>query len=96
MKTFEELKQEITPEIIKKMCEMAEGFECTEYENPYNIILFDDSTWYVSDYTWPYFTILIYRAVEGWNNRETDYNQIGIKNRRIVYWSKKYDYINYQ
>lgn len=67
MITFDKLKQQITPEIIKKMVELAEGFE---WRNEYNIY-FKNS---IVRYTYNdlkndinMFPLLLHRAVEGWN-----------------------------
>ena len=62
MITFEELKERTTPEIIKKMCELAEGFS---YANE------DDEAIYLNTYCvmYEFFPLLIHRAVEGWNEK---------------------------
>lgn len=89
MKTFEELKEQITPEFIKKLCELAEGFAYAGLKD----FTYSGHMYSLGSGAFP---LLLRRAVEGWNNKEIDYNQISIRNRRIVYWSKKYEYLNYQ
>lgn len=72
MITESELKEQITPEIIKKMCELSEGFEyniatghieCRRLEN----FEFYTSTDIKIVTSWSMFPLLIYRAVERWN-----------------------------
>lgn len=64
MITEQELKEKCTPEFIKWMCELAEGFE---YKNDH--VWF--GLWYahINDikYEQLLFSLLIHRAVEGWN-----------------------------
>jgi hypothetical protein len=62
MKTFDELKQRITPEFIMKLCELAEGFS---YNGNKEFILNENSYHVMSDA----FSILLHRAAEGWNNK---------------------------
>ena len=72
MITEQQLKADCTPELIKKMVELAEGFEFIEYDNPYTIILSAHSRWFVTDITkWVYGPLLIHRAVEGFNKRNS-------------------------
>jgi hypothetical protein len=64
------LKQRCTPEIIKKMCELAEGFEIENGDlNLYG------SRVCAGDLimsTMSAFPLLIHRAVEGWNRKKRD------------------------
>jgi len=69
MKTEQELKDKCTPEFIKWMCELAEGFEWRNENNviwiyvPSDIIMVG-SKYFSND---SYFPLLIHRAVEGIN-----------------------------
>lgn len=67
MITEKELKDRCTPEIIKKMIELAEGFESTGYYSiDYNGVVYrSDAIEFMRDV----FPLLIHRAVEGWNKR---------------------------
>lgn len=68
MITEQELKDKCTPEIIKSMVELAEGFE---YDKD-NFIIFG-----IAIYLWNderLFPLLIHRAVEGWNKKYRDDN----------------------
>lgn len=74
MKTFEQLKEQTTPEIIKKMCKLAEGFSINretqnvEYRGISSYEYFHGT--HISIVTsWELFPLLLYRAVEEWNNR---------------------------
>ena len=70
MKTFEELKERTTPDIIKKMVEFAERFELSYFDGhgdiviyPYNkalplSVIYDNGI---------VFSTLLHRVVEGWN-----------------------------
>ena len=68
MITEQELKEKCTPEFIKWMCELAEGFEWRNENNviwihvPSDIIMVG-SKYFSND---SYFPLLIHRAVEGW------------------------------
>lgn len=105
MKTEQELKDQCTPEFIKWMCELAEGFKI--YPNrilgqiesvsgalftlEYNNILNDSSV----------FPLLIHRAVEGWN--KITRNKYIIITDTFLYTTsnlhrgdERYNYNNYQ
>ena len=82
MITFEELKERTTPEIIKKMVELAEGFEVTERQITVgNQLLISRGIKYninscetTKDFSevmvkFSLFPLLLHRAVEGWNNK---------------------------
>jgi hypothetical protein len=61
MKTESEIKARVTPEIIKKMVEPAEGFNTYVDEYTQKIIDYDIL-----------FSLLIHRAVEGWNKLDNE------------------------
>jgi hypothetical protein len=73
MITEAELKQECTPDVIKKVCELAEGFEWIEKE----VLESDDCIWFGEEecpldllFVDPLmFSTLIRRAIEGWNKK---------------------------
>ena len=70
MITFEELKERTTPEIIKQMVELAEGFAIFYAEGIQIIDPFDNE--YPIDDTLKSiesFPLLLHRAVEGWNKK---------------------------
>ena len=105
MITFEELKERTTPEILKEMCKLAEGFEFI-FATTNGIIGFgiiNKNKWYSVDNET--FVFLLYRAVEGWNKskhtveRIDDYS-IRINEQRLFYmyneYATPYDYANYQ
>ena len=74
MITEQQLTDRCTPKIIKKLVELAEGFDFVEYDNPYTIILFDDSRWFITNIIkWVHGPLLIHRAVEGWNRLNKAY-----------------------
>ncbi len=61
MITFEELKERTTPDIIKKMVELAEGFGYMDY------VLSQSSDLEQMRFNNIIFPLLLHRAVEGWN-----------------------------
>ena len=98
MKTFEELKKEITPQFIKKLCEFAEGFEYKVYEV---------NTGIIKDYVLTpnnkkpeirintlvedpvLFSTLLHRAVAGFNGKFTDHKSaIYIKASVVEFYGK--------
>ena len=86
MKTFEELKQQINSEFIKKLCEIAEGFKYSDSEHGTDIIFFNNkfvATWESISSTF-LFTILLYRAVEGWNRTNQCHSAIDISWNYVV------------
>ena len=99
MTTEQELKDQCTPEIIKRMVELAEGFFYKEKEVPEA----DDCIWFGEEecpidllFTEPLiFSTLIHRAVEGWNNDETVLPVIEIYPYK-VYNKINYKFSNYQ
>ena len=81
MTTEKELKQRCTPEIIKRMVELAEGFEFIQDSkgdiNLCHIKAPDGFKTYFGsikdkEYTLN-FSTLIHRAVEGWNKKDIEY-----------------------
>ena len=99
----QELKERCTPDIIKRMVELAEGFSNYEYNHSLNRAIFDSIYHDVLDIR--IFPLLVYRAVEGWNKskhtveRIDDYS-IRINEQRLFYmyneYATPYDYANYQ
>lgn len=61
MKTWDDLKQQITPEFIKKLCEFAEGFGYIDY------VLSQSSDLEQARFNNIIFPLLLHRAIEGWN-----------------------------
>lgn len=61
MKTFEQLEEQITPEIIKKMCELAEGFAYAGLRD----FAYPGHTYSLGSAAFP---LLLHRTAEGWNN----------------------------
>ena len=95
MITEQELKTMVTPETIKKLCELAEGFEKWENRESY-----DPKVWTSSDLVFP---LLIHRTVEGWNNMQVNSeNCIVIQDDSVVLWKeniddcKTFDFKNYK
>ena len=103
MITEQGLKDKCTPDIIKRMVELAEGFSNYEYNHSLNRAIFDSIYHDVLDIR--IFPLLVYRAVEGWNKskhtveRIDDYS-IRINEQRLFYmyneYATPYDYANYQ
>lgn len=103
MITEQELKERCTPDIIMKMCQLAEGFEYYKdklYKIKFECIFLesDDEELLTSS-----FPLLIYRAVEGWNKNHLELHQIvHITNYRfnITFHNRNedsvYSYCNYQ
>ena len=102
MITFDELKERMTPEIIKKMVELAEGFEfiqaCKGDINLCYIKAPDGFKSYFGsikdrEYTLS-FSTLLHRAVEGWNNKTGKF--ICNLGNYIQYVFEKYYVIDYK
>ena len=98
MKTFEELKERTTPEIIEKMVELAEGFEVTERQITVgNQLLISRGIKYninscetTKDFSgvmvkFSLFPLLLHRAVEGWNNARG--SMISIHKDAVVFFT---------
>lgn len=100
MKTFNELRDRTTPEFIKKMCELAEGFECNDNKIKIGV----DSCFFENifeDFNAVVFSTLLHRAVEGWNKEHSDtWNKIIIFESTVEYYGgygdKSYIIKNYQ
>jgi len=94
MITEQELKAQCTPDIIKKMVELAEGFFISKHENVFVLNSpFDD--WIFFDYELNNFPkwlpLLIHRAVEGWNKKDKEgYYTIDIISNSASYMVNKY------
>jgi hypothetical protein len=72
MKTQKEIEEKLTPEIIKKMCELAEGYEFERDEDGYHGIINVSDDFYLLENIirdMADLPLLIHRAVEGWNNK---------------------------
>ena len=80
MKTEQEFKNKCTPEIIKWMVELAEGFEWREdieFENNFYFSHKDYEWIWIGNIDTVQFPLLIHRAVEGWNKKESISFSIG-------------------
>jgi hypothetical protein len=89
MKTFEQLKEQCTPEIIKKMCELAEGFDLVEGRIFYNGIaqLHIDRIYY--SWNTSVLSLLLHRAVEGFNGKFKEHKSaIYIKASVVEFYGK--------
>ena len=80
MKTEQQIKSRLTPDIIKRMCELAEGFNIYIVLNRIDFKgvsfpLFDESSdlYFYNTYLFP---LLVHRAVEGWNDKSKGYIRI--------------------
>ena len=76
MITEQELKDKCTPDIIKRMVELAEGFSNYEYNHSLNRAIFDSIYHDVLDIR--IFPLLVHRAVEGWNMTNDIHSKIDI------------------
>ena len=102
MKTEQELKNRATPDIIKKMVELAEGFEFVDCENGYFSIAINGQEYgnIITDEI--LFPLLLHRAVEGWNKDKKGEDCIVISDDNLVLWRadlddcKVYDFKDYQ
>lgn len=102
MTTEQKLKDQCTPEFIKWMCELAEGFEWRNENNviwihvPSDIIMVG-SKYFSND---SYFPLLIHRAVEGWlkihDQRFIDIKHKEIQLVHIAYGHVFYEFKDYQ
>ena len=98
MTTEKELKDRCTPDVIKWMVELADGFSID------GLILYYGNDWYyqfIEEYE--KFPLLIHRTVEGWNNMQVDSeNCIVIQDDSVVLWKeniddcKTFDFKNYK
>jgi hypothetical protein len=98
--TEQELKDQCTPEFIKWMCELAEGFEYKEEtEHDVDYFIFKQKKYFTS--VPELFPLLIHRAVEGWN--KITRNKYIIITDTFLYTTsnlhqgdERYNYNNYQ
>ena len=108
MITEQDLKQKCTPEIIKKMVKLAEGFEVTERQITVgNQLLISRGIKYninscetTKDFSevmvkFSLFPLLLHRAVEGWNHDENTPYYIQICPHRISYVGIMYLFKDY-
>ena len=65
MKTFEQLKGQVTPELTKKLCELAEGFACNDIDEVFYMDVL--SCEFKNIYEFVMFPLLLHRAVESKN-----------------------------
>ena len=87
MKTWDDLKQQITPEFIKKLCEFAEGFGYIDY------ILSQSSDLEQVRFNNIIFPLLIHRAVEGIKIIYSDPEKLWYNN---IYGMQCFRFKNYQ
>ena len=92
MITEQQLKADCTPELIKKMVELAEGFEVDTDGVFYNGIILPNGTEVDFDIQHELlFSLLIHRAVEGWNiiiSNSPYCNAIDINCEAVIYRTK--------
>ena len=69
MITEKQLKDRVTPDIIKKMVELAEGFEW-DIDYPYPSFLYKSTHYITDESNDKLFPLLIHRAVEGFNHQD--------------------------
>ena len=93
MITFDELREQTTPDIIKKMVELAEGFEFVDCENGYFSIAINGQEYgnIITDEI--LFPLLLHRAVEGWNKEYFGQKFIGISYDEIFLQEYKSGFI---
>ena len=91
----QELKDRCTPEFIKWMCELAEGFGYQE-ENDYdvNYFIWNNKKYFTSSDV--LFPLLIHRAVEGIILNESYRYVIAISPITVSYGNKYYRFKDYQ
>jgi len=101
--TEQQLKDDCTPDDIKCMVELAEGFEWSESihfgDISSSIKYSKNGEATVLATSWILFPLLIHRAVEGWNKKFEDKNiWIGHKGIGYIqyYNPKDYEFKNYQ
>jgi len=88
-----EVKAKVTPEIIKKMCELADGFKHEEhwsipsrlqYKVSYGCNMYEQFKPISSDLLiWSLFPLLIHRAVGGWNSNQKPFLEIVIYKDKV-------------
>ena len=87
MKTWDDLKQQITPEFIKKLCEFAGGFGYIDY------VLSQSSDLEQVRFNNIIFPLLIHRAVEGIKIIYSDPEKVWYNN---IYGMQCFRFKNYQ
>ena len=88
MITQQQLTDKCTPEIIKKMVELAEGFEYIECEyNYYSIAVAGEQYGKIieDDIIFP---LLVHRSVEGWNKLNATDNDFIFIGDNYIHYSK--------
>ena len=103
MKTEAKIKSQVTPEVIKKMVELAEGFEYGLFDNISLNKFHVHSEFLFSVENIIFLSTLIHRAVEGWNKSQVNSeNCIVIQDDSVILWSenlvdcKTFDFPDYQ
>lgn len=91
MITQQELTDKCIPEIIKKMVELAEGFEIVDER--YINFGKDITCASMHIFTWPLFSTLIHRAVEGCSHIIVDYESKHVEETTMC---KLYNFKDYQ
>lgn len=88
-------------ETLKKIVELADGFEISIYRSFEFIHYKGDSCRHrLTDVVdWIHYPLLLRRAVEGWNDKDEPYD-IDLQNTSIYYWGKddyelEYNYSDY-
>jgi hypothetical protein len=88
------LKEQCTPEIIKRMVELAEGFEYVEEtEHDVDYFIFRDKKYFTSKPE--LFPLLIHRAVEGWNKKLYE-SIILVQHNHLTKKESRYNFNDYQ
>lgn len=95
----QQLKDKCTPEFIKQMCELAEGFEYSYESSDKRSLMIKRNPNYHEFYdwlwTWHSFPLLIHRALEGWLKIH-DQRFIDIKHKEIQLVHIAHGHIFYQ
>jgi hypothetical protein len=95
--TESKLKSDCTPEIIKRMVEIAEGFEVDTDGIFYNGIILPNGTEVDFDIQKDelLFPLLIHRAVEGWNKKLYE-SIILVQHNHLTKKESRYNFNDYQ
>jgi hypothetical protein len=86
MKTFEQLKEQCTPEIIKKMSELAEGFDYAGLKD----FTYSGHMYSLGSGAFP---LLLHRAVEGFNKLNFKYREEKSVHLEINYPDEQIEFI---
>jgi hypothetical protein len=96
------LKADCTPEIIKRMVELAEGFEFLSDGNNINVIRLHLAKYEHEDWILRLplfhriiFPLLIHRAVEGWNKKLYE-SIILVQHNHLTKKESRYNFNDYQ